>query len=315
MARPLDSYDIAVLIPCYNEELTVAAVIQSFRKSLPQAKIYVYDNNSRDRTAEIAAAEGALVRSVKLQGKGNVIRRMFADIDADIYVMADGDVTYSVDRSHELVEKLIEQNLDTVIGVREADHSAFPRGHVFGNALFNRIVKYLFGQGLTDVFSGFRVFSHRFAKTFPSNSRGFETETEMSIHILEMRLPFAEMRLPYYNRPEGSFSKLNTYRDGMRILLTMLSMFRETKPLIFFGLFGLFLILLSLALGTPVILNWLETGTVPRLPTAILATGLTVIATLSFACGLVLDGISRSRREALHMRYLMFQSHFARTGR
>lgn len=298
-ARP----DIAVVIPCLNEALTVAQVIQDFRAALPEATLYVFDNGSSDQTAEIAEREGAIVRNVAARGKGNVVRRMFADVDADIYVMADGDTTYDASHAPALVRLLQEQRLDIVIAARQGD-AAFPPGHRFGNWLFNYIVKRLFGHGLRDIFSGYRVMSKRFVKSFPAHSRGFETETEMSIHILEMRLPFAEVASAYGSRPQGSFSKLSTWGDGVRILITILSVFRDARPMLFFSLIAGIFLAASLGLGIPVVIDYFQTGLVARLPTAVLATGLTLLAALSLVCGVILDGVVRSHREMLHMRYL-----------
>jgi glycosyltransferase involved in cell wall biosynthesis len=295
---------IAVIIPCLNEELTVAQVVRDFQASLPSASIYVFDNNSTDRTAEVARAAGAQVRQVKARGKGNVVRRMLADVDADIYVMTDGDTTYDAAQAPELVRLLQEQQLDIVIGARQGSEGCFPSGHVFGNWLFNQIVRRLFGHGLNDIFSGYRVMSRRFAKSFPAHSQGFETETEMSIHILEMRLPYLEVPSKYGARPEGSYSKLSSWRDGWRILLTILSIFRDARPLLFFLLISLFFVMASLGLGIPVVLEYFETGLVRRIPSAVLATGLALVATLSLVCGIILDGVIRTHREMLHMRYL-----------
>ncbi len=309
-----ESYRIAVIIPCYNEALAIGQVITDFRKALPTADIYIFDNNSTDDTVRIAVEQGATVRQVALQGKGNVVHRMFADVQADIYIMADGDATYDAASAPALVERLLEDHLDIVVGTRVADESAFPPGHRFGNWLFNKIVTHLFGVGLKDIFSGYRVMSHRFVKSFPAESAGFNTETEMSIHILEMRIPYAEVPTPYYTRPEGSVSKLNTYRDGFLILMTILSVFRHVRPLIFFGGLAALLFIAMVVLGIPVILHFMEYGTVPRLPTAILATGLGIMSGISLTCGLILSGVARVIREAKRMRYLMFTSLTSRSG-
>lgn len=303
-----EPYRIAVLIPCYNEAASIATVIQDFRRALPEARIYVYDNNSSDNTASIARDNGAIVRHVSLRGKGNVVRRMFADVDASVYIIVDGDATYDASGAPAMVQQLIDQKLDIVIANRKAGEEAFPAGHRFGNWLFNRIVHTLFGHGLRDIFSGYRVMSHRFVKSFPAHSVGFETETEMSIHILEMRLPFAEVELPYFSRPEGGQSKLNTYRDGLRILLTILSIFKHIRPLYFFNIIGGVLLLLSFGLALPLILHYLDFGTVPRMPTAILCTGLAISSVLSITCGFILSGVARTSLEARHLRYLMFRS-------
>jgi glycosyltransferase involved in cell wall biosynthesis len=295
---------VAVLIPCYDEATTIAGVIEGFRRVLPGASIYVYDNNSTDGTAEVAAAAGAQVRRETYQGKGNVVRRMFADIDADVYVLADGDLTYDAAAAGRLVETLIAQNVDMVVGVRVGAEQAFRRGHRFGNRLFNRIVARLFGPGFTDILSGYRVVSRRFAKSFPAASSGFEIETELSIHALDLKLATAETALTYSERPQNSASKLKTFRDGARILAAILLMYKALKPLQFFGVLFLVLVAASLAIATPVIVTYLETGLVPRLPTAILAASIMQLAFLSLFCGIVIEAISATRRELKRMRYL-----------
>ena len=294
--------DIAVLLPCYNEALTIGQVIADFRTALPEAAIYVFDNNSRDDTVAIAKAAGAIVMHVPLQGKGNVIRRMFADVDADVYLMADGDGTYDARRARDLIAPILSGEADTVIGTRKGEAGSFPPGHRFGNALFNLIVGRLFGRGLEDIFSGYRAFSYRFAKSFPAHSEGFETETEMSIFILEQRIPAKEIPTHYGVRPAGSHSKLNKYRDGLRILLTILRLFKEAKPLFFFSCLALLVAILSLWLGLPVVWEWQATGLVPRLPTAMLAMGLGILAGVIFMCGLMLDSVARTYRETRHLR-------------
>lgn len=296
--------DIAVLLPCYNEALTIEAVVKQFQAVLPEARVYVFDNNSKDDSVALAKAAGATVIRVPLQGKGNVVRRMFADIDADVYVMADADLTYDASRARELILPIISGEVDTVIGVREADRSAFPKGHVWGNKLFNLIVGRLFGHGMRDIFSGYRTFSYRFAKAFPAHSEGFEIETEMSIFILEQRIPYLEMGTKYGERPEGSVSKLKTYRDGMKIMLTILGLFKEARPLLFFSIIAAVLVVLSLCLGLPVIQEWRETGLVERLPTAVLAMGVGILAVLTWLGGLMLDSVARTTRETRHLRYL-----------
>lgn len=296
---------IAVLLPCYNEEATVAGVIDGFRRALPGADIYVYDNNSSDRTAEVATAAGALVRHEPYQGKGNVVRRMFADIDADIYVLADADLTYDASAAGLLVDALVSRNADMVVGVRvgKAD-DAFRRGHRAGNRFFNWLVAGLFGNGFTDILSGYRVMSRRFAKSFPAASSGFEIETELSVHALDLKLATIEIPLPYGERPENSKSKLRTYRDGARILAKIAMMYRALKPLNFYGFIGLGLILLSLAVGAPVLVEYVHTGLVPRLPTALLAVAIMQIGFLSLACGIITDAVGASRRELKRMQYL-----------
>jgi hypothetical protein len=295
---------IAVLIPCYNEAATIAAVIDGFRRVLPGARIYVYDNNSTDGTAEVAAGAGALVGREMYQGKGNVVRRMFADIEADVYVLADGDLTYDAAAAGRLVETLVAHNLDMVVGVRIGAEQAFRRGHRLGNRLFNSIVARLFGPGFTDILSGYRVVSRRFAKSFPAASSGFEIETELSIHALDLKLATAETGLSYSERPHNSASKLKTFRDGIRILATILLMYKALKPFQFFGALCVVLALASLVAAAPVVATYLETGLVPRLPTAVLAASIMQLAFLSLLCGIVLEAISATRRELKRMRYL-----------
>jgi glycosyltransferase involved in cell wall biosynthesis len=300
-----EPYSLAVLIPCYNEALTVRDVVTAFREQLPQAKIYVYDNNSTDETAELARRAGAIVRQEPKQGKGYVIRRMFADINADIYVLVDGDSTYPADCVNQLVERLVASRLDMVTGAREAqEKEAYRRYHDLGNRLFNHIVGWLFGYGMNDIFSGYRIFSRRFVKSFPALSRGFEIETELSVHALELGLPFEEIPVPYLSRPAGSFSKLNTYKDGFRILLTIAAMFKETRPLRLFSLFAACFFLAALILAWPLVATWLNTGLVPRIPTAVIVIGLFVAGVISFITGLILDAVSQARRENKRLGYL-----------
>ena len=295
---------IAVLLPCYNEEAAITAVIEGFQRALPGARIYVYDNNSTDGTYEAAVAAGTIVRRETLQGKGNVVRRMLADIEADIYILADGDATYDPTAAGALIEALVTRNLDMMVGTRNGGDGAFPRGHRFGNHLFNRILAHMFGDGFTDILSGYRVLSRRFAKSFPVTSSGFEIEAELSVHTLDLKIATGEMPLPYATRPEGSQSKLRTYRDGTRILLTLIKLYKETRPLRFFSAIGAMLLLICLGLGAPLIVTYLETGLVPRFPTAILAAAIAQLGFLSFAIGLVLEAIAQGRREAKRMRYL-----------
>jgi glycosyltransferase involved in cell wall biosynthesis len=296
---------IAVIVPCFNEATTIAKVVMDLKESLSQAKIYVFDNMSSDRTAEIARAAGAEVRSVGLQGKGNVVRRMFADVDADIYMMVDGDDTYDVSTAHELVEKLYFEKLDMVVGCRVAEEEAAYRfGHAWGNRMFNLFLEFLFGNPSRDVFSGYRVFSRRFAKSFPSLSSGFEIETELTVHALELRMPIADMNIVYRQRPEGSLSKLNTFRDGWRILQTMLKLFRIERPLSFYGILSGVFGLLSIALASPLILNYIETGLVPRFPTAVLAMGIMLVSVMSLLIGLILDNVAHGRIETKMLAYL-----------
>lgn len=299
---------IAVLLPCYNEEAAIAQTVAGFRAALPGALIYVYDNNSADRTREVAAKAGAIVRTEKMQGKGHVVRRMFADVEADIYVMADGDATYDAAAAPDLVARLVDEQLDMVVGARRtpaaAEGEAYRPGHVLGNKLFTALLSSLFGRSFSDIFSGYRVFSRRFAKSFPALSRGFETETEISVHALELVMPVAEIATDYGARPEGSHSKLSTYRDGWRILKTILHLYRIERPVLFYGSFSLFLAALAIVLAIPLAITWFHTGLVPRLPTAILATGLMILAFLSFFCGLILDTVVRGRREVRRLHYL-----------
>ncbi len=298
---------IAVLLPCYNEEAAIAATVVGFRAALPDADIYVYDNNSSDRTGEVAAQAGALVRFERMQGKGHVVRRMFADVEADIYVMADGDSTYDAAVAPDLVRKLLEEQLDMVVGARQSEvDDAYRRGHRLGNRVFTALLASLFGRTFSDVFSGYRVFSRRFVKSFPALSRGFETETEISVHALELSMPVGEVVTAYGARPEGSESKLSTYRDGWRIMRTFLHLFRIERPVLFYGSFALFLAGLAIVLAIPLAITFFETGLVPRFPTAILATGLITLAALSFFAGLILDTVVRGRREVRRLHYLSF---------
>lgn len=296
---------VAVLLPCFNEATTIAETVRAFRAALPAAAIYVYDNNSTDGTAEIARSAGAIVRHEAYQGKGNVVRRMFADIDADIYVMADGDMTYDPTAAPALIDGLIDGQLDMVVGARvEAAEAAYRRGHRFGNRLFNRITLWMFASPFKDIFSGYRVFSRRFAKSFPASSSGFEVEAELTVHALELKLRTDEIPLPYGRRPDNSHSKLKTYRDGARILWTLVNMFRTVHPFRFYGLIACGLAATSLGLAAPIVQTWLETGLVPRFPTAILAAAIMQLAFLMLVCGLVVDSISDARREIKRMRYL-----------
>ncbi len=299
------SQRIAVLLPCYNEEAAIAATVAGFRAALPDAAIYVYDNNSRDRTAEAAAAAGAIVRTERMQGKGHVVRRMFADVEADIYVMADGDATYDAAAAPALVARLVDEQLDMVVGTRihrEAD--AYRRGHVLGNRTMTGILARLFGRTFTDIFSGYRVFSRRFVKSFPALARGFETETEISVHALELAMPVGEVETAYGARPEGSESKLSTYRDGWRILRTILHLYRIERPVMFYGFYALILALAAVVISIPLAITYAQTGLVPRFPTAILATGLMILAALCFFTGLILDTVVRGRREVRRLHYL-----------
>jgi glycosyltransferase involved in cell wall biosynthesis len=296
---------IAVLIPCYNEAVAIGDVVDGFRAALPDAAVHVYDNNSTDETARIAREHGAQIHHETRQGKGNVVRRMFADIDADLYVLVDGDGTYDADSAPRLVAHLLEHRLDMVIGSRVAGQGeAYRRGHVMGNRMLTGLVARLFGHRLQDMLSGYRVFSRRFVKTFPALARGFETETELTVHALTLRMPFAEIETPYGERPEGSSSKLNTWRDGFHILFAIFTLVKEERPLPFFSVLGTAFCVLSLILGYPIVVEWLDTGLVPRVPTAILATGLMVLGFLGWACGLILDTVTHGRTETKRMAYL-----------
>jgi glycosyltransferase involved in cell wall biosynthesis len=301
---------VAVLVPCFNEEAAVATVVADFRKALPQATIYVYDNNSRDRTVAVAREAGAEVRSERRQGKGHVVRRMFADVDADVYVLVDGDATYDAPSAPRMIEKLLADRLDMVVGLRvDQEQAAYRMGHRTGNWLLTSFLAEVFGQAFKDILSGYRVFSRRFVKSFPVLSDGFEIETELSVHALELSLPVAEIETPYYARPVGSVSKLNTWRDGFRILATILKLYRSEKPLRFFSVIGIFLALVSVGLVIPIVVTYLELGIVPRLPTAVLSTGLIIVAVLSVSSGLVLDTVTRGRREMKFLAYLSRSPH------
>ena len=296
---------LAVLIPCYNEEVAIGTVVRDFQRVLPQATIYVFDNNSRDRTVDIARSHGAVVRHVPLQGKGNVMRRMFADIEADIYILVDGDDTYHAQSSPQMIDTLLAEGLDMVVGRRKSTEvESYRLGHRLGNRMLTGFVAQLFGRRFTDMLSGYRVFSRRYVKSFPALARGFETETELTVHALELRMPVTEVDTPYKARPEGSFSKLNTIRDGIRILNTILRLFRLERPLLFFGLISLLLALLAIGLATPLALTYIETSLVPRLPTALLATGLGILSSLSLTCGLILENVTQTRQEARRLIYL-----------
>ncbi|CCE12178.1 putative glycosyl transferase [Bradyrhizobium sp. STM 3843] len=299
------SMRIAVLVPCYNEEAAVASVVTGFKAALPTATVYVYDNNSKDRTVAVAREAGAEVRSERRQGKGHVVRRMFADIDADVYVLVDGDATYDAPSAPRMVERLLSEHLDMVVGLRvDQEQAAYRMGHRTGNWMLTRFLAEVFGQAFKDILSGYRVFSRRFVKSFPVLSDGFEIETELSVHALELALPVAEVATPYYARPEGSVSKLNTWRDGFRILGTILKLYRSEKPLRFFGVIGIFLALVSIGFAIPVFVTYVETGLVPRLPTAVLSMGLMIMALLSVTSGLVLDTVTCGRREMKLLAYL-----------
>jgi glycosyltransferase involved in cell wall biosynthesis len=304
-ADPLAGQVIAVLIPCFNEAAAIGQVVADFRAALPAATIHVYDNNSHDGTIEVARAAGARVQSESLQGKGHVVRRMFADIDADIYVLVDGDGTYDAGSAPAMVRLLATAQLDMVNGRRTGGaEGAYRPGHRFGNRVLSSLVGKIFGTRITDMLSGYRVFSRRFVKSFPALATGFETETEFTVHALELNMPVAEIDTPYGERPQGSASKLRTFHDGARILATIVRLVKEERPLAFFSAAGAVLLLLALVLLIPVLATYFETGLVPRLPTFVAAMGLGVLGFLSFACGMILDSVARARKEAKRMRYL-----------
>lgn len=301
----LSGVGVAVIIPCYNEETTIAQVVADFRKVLPLSKIYVYDNNSKDRTRAVAEAAGAIVRRETRQGKGNVVRRMFADIDADAYVMVDGDSTYDAAAAPKMIAMLLDDQLDMVVGCRDSEvDAAYRRGHRLGNVLFTTFLRMMFGRAFTDILSGYRVFSRRFAKSFPSLSSGFEIETEIAVHSLSLRMPVGELPTRYGSRPEGSVSKLSTYQDGFRILGAMLALFRQERPAAFFGIIAALLASTSMLIALPIFLEYMQTGLVPRLPTAVLSTGLMILAMLSLTSGLILDTVTRGRREMRRLAYM-----------
>ncbi|QUT04215.1 glycosyltransferase [Sphingobium phenoxybenzoativorans] len=300
---------IAVILPCYNEAGAIAQTVHAFRASLPTATIFVYDNNSTDGSQAVAAEAGAVVRRVRQQGKGHVVRRMFADVDADIYVMADGDATYEAAAAPSMIAAMLADNFDMVVGARESEvDAAYRRGHRMGNRVLTGLLRQLFGRSFTDILSGYRVFSRRFVKSFPVLSVGFEIETEMSVHALELAMPVSEQVTAYSARPEGSVSKLSTYRDGWRILRTIVQLYRVERPIWFFGAIGSVFALAGTILALPLVWTWLQTGLVPRFPTAILVTGIMIIAVLNGMCGLILDTVVRGRREVRRLAYLTFRA-------
>jgi len=302
-------HHVAVLVPCYNEERAIAKVVADFRAALPDADIYVYDNNSTDGTIAAARAAGAVVRRETYQGKGHVVRRMFNDVEADVYVLVDGDATYDAPSAPAMIAKLTEERLDMVVATRiDREDAAYRRGHRTGNWLLTSFVAHMFGRAFTDILSGYRTFSRRFVKSFPILSGGFEIETELTIHALELELPVGEVATPYYSRPTGSASKLSTWSDGFRILWTVLKLYRAERPLSLFGAFGVALAIMSIGLAIPIFITYLQEGLVPRLPTAVLSTGLMVLAFLSIACGLILDTVTRGRRELKLIAYLALRA-------
>ncbi len=300
---------IAVLVPCYNEALSIAKVISDFKAALPTANIYVYDNNSSDATFDVAREAGAIVRREPEQGKGSVVRRMFADVEADHYIIVDGDATYDANSAQRLLNELASGPYDMVnVARKHIEQEAYRPGHVFGNRMLTELVSFFFGAKTTDMLSGYKAFSRRFVKTFPASSRNFEIETELMIHCLDLRLPVGEIAAPYGKREEGSFSKLNTISDGVRIIKMLGWLLKHEKPLLFFSLISLMLILLSFTVGAPVLIDFFETGLVPRLPSALLAAAVMLTAVISFFAGLILDTVSHSRRETKRLFYLL-QTH------
>jgi len=300
---------IAILIPCFNEEVAIPKVVREFRESLPTAEIYVYDNNSTDRTVQVARDVGAVVRTEPLQGKGNVVRRMFADIEADVYVLVDGDDTYDPLAAPMLVQRLLDERLDMVNGARTSDiKESYRPGHRLGNKLLTGLVSSIFGRRFRDMLSGYRAFSRRFVKSFPALAAGFEIETELTIHALELKLPVSEITTRYKERPEGSASKLRTFRDGFRILSTIVKLLKSERPFGFFGSIAAVFFAIGILLSVPLIITFFETGLVPRLPTAVLVVGLMVLSSLSFACGLILDTVTQGRRELRRLAYLRLKT-------
>jgi hypothetical protein len=309
----ISSVRVAVLIPCYNEAVTIGRVVAGFRKSLSDAgvsaQIYVYDNNSTDGSRDAALSAGAILRTETLQGKGNVVRRMFRDVDADFYIMVDGDDTYDTAIAPAMLKLAMEGPYDLVNCIRrDTEQAAYRLGHRFGNDLLTGMVRRIFGDRIQDMLSGYKILSRRFVKSFPALSSGFDTETELTVHALELSLPVAHVEGAYRGRPEGSQSKLSTYRDGVRILWLILVLFKHERPIQLFSLIALVLVMVSLGSGIPVIVHYLQTGLVPRLPTAVLATGVMLLAWLSFITGLILDTVTRGRREARMLAYLRYPS-------
>lgn len=305
---------IALLIPCYNEEATIASVIADFAAVLPEAIIFVCDNNSTDRTAAAAAAAGAIVRTETMQGKGHVVRRMFSDIEADIYILVDGDGTYDAASAHEMLRLFLDRQVDMVVGVRvPQEKSAYRPGHRTGNVLLTSVITYVFGDRVTDMLSGYRILSRRFVKSFPALAGGFETETELTVHALTLNMPILEVATPYRDRPSGSTSKLRTYRDGMVIFRSIIMLIKEERPLQFFATIGFILLALGVLIALPLVSHYLQTGLVPRLPTAVLATALVLLAFLSQVCGLILDSVARGRKEIKHLAYLSHPARFYET--
>jgi len=301
----LNKGKLAVLLPCYNEGLSIRKVVEDFRRVLPDATVYVFDNRSSDNTSDEARTAGAVVRAEQWPGKGNVVRRMFSDIEADVYIMADGDGTYDSSVAPQMIQRLIDEHLDMVVGTRrDVYENAHRFGHGFGNRLFNGMYSGLFGPLFSDIFSGYRVFSRRFVKSFPAVSSGFEIETEMSVHASQLRMPIAEIPTAYGARQEGSVSKLRTVRDAIRIMFTFLILFKEIRPARFFGVLASGLTVLALVLALPLLVTYVETGLVPRLPTAVLSMGLVLMAGIFTVSGLILDSVARGRLEQKRMWYM-----------
>lgn len=301
-----DGLEIAAIVPCFNEEVAIGQVVSDLRAAVPGMTVYVYDNNSSDRTSQVAAEAGAVVRTERRKGKGNVVRRAFADIDADVYLMIDGDDTYAASAAPDMIEALLSGPYDHVLGVRteDTDESAYRPGHAAGNRMFNRLIGGLFGEPVSDMLSGYRVFSRRFVKSFPALSREFEIETELTVHAVNLRIPQVEVPVGFKDRPAGSESKLRTYHDGFRILRLIGQLLQYERPLAFFSVIGGLFALIAVVLGVPLVVTFARTGEVPRLPTAVLATGLVLVGMLSVVVGLVLNGIQRQRQESARLTYL-----------
>ena len=297
---------IAAIVPCYNEEVAIGTVVRDLKAAVPGIEVYVYDNNSSDRTSEVAREAGAIVRFEPRKGKGNVVRRAFADVEADVYLMIDGDDTYDATAAPEMIDLLVRENLDHVLGCREddKDNSAYRPGHAQGNKMFNKLVGFLFGEPVTDMLSGYRIFSRRFVKSFPALSRQFEIETELTVHSMALRVPQREFGVGFKDRPEGSESKLSTFKDGFRILSLIGRLIAHERPMAFYSVLSLLFMLLALLLGLPVVWDFMLTGFVPRLPTAVLDSSLVIISGLSFMVGLIQSGLQKSRREAMRLAYL-----------
>ncbi|MDB5177135.1 MAG: glycosyl transferase [Candidatus Saccharibacteria bacterium] len=311
MADNTKKLQVAVIVPCYNEAQTIKKVVKDFKKALPGATIFVFDNNSSDETSRVAREAGAEVRFVALPGKGNVVRRMFADVDADVYLMVDGDATYDAASAPKMVQRLVDENLDMVVGCRteqSTDNENYRPGHRIGNKLLTGSVQKMFSGNFTDMLSGYRVFSRRYAKSFTADSKGFETETELTVHALEMRMPFAEVMTPYFERPEGSESKLSTYKDGIKILKMILRLYSNERPLRFWGIIGSVFLILAIILSVPILIEFAETREVARFPTLIASTAISIASLLFFTIGLVLRTVTKGRKETNYLMYLAIPS-------